>query len=91
MDEIINIEEYIENNQLEKANELIEKLITEEISKEKLFFLRGKIHYKKQEWGEAINDFNKVLEINPDNTEAKSQIEMAIAILGYYTPDMFNP
>jgi len=31
------------------------------------------------------------LENEPENQEAKSGIEMAGNILGYFTPDMFNP
>jgi hypothetical protein len=31
------------------------------------------------------------LELDPDNPEAKSGLEMARSILGYFTPDMFNP
>jgi len=38
-----------------------------------------------------MNDYGSVLEIDPDNREAKSGIEMSKSILGYFTPDMFNP
>jgi len=44
-----------------------------------------------QKWGDAINDFASVLENNPDHAEAKSRMKMAENILGYFTPDMFNP
>lgn len=53
--------------------------------------LRGMIYYRMQKWGDAINDFASVLENNPDHAEAKSRMEMAKSILGYFTPDMFNP
>lgn len=53
--------------------------------------LRGHIFYKMQRWGDAMNDFTSVLEIEPDNAEAKSKLELARNILGYFTPDMFNP
>ncbi len=55
------------------------------------FLLRARIYYKMQKWGNAINDYCSVLEIDPENQEAKSGIEMAQSILGYFTPDMFNP
>jgi hypothetical protein len=32
-----------------------------------------------------------VLELQPENQEAKTGLEMAKSILGYFTPDMFNP
>ena len=53
--------------------------------------LRGRIHYKMQKWGDAMNDYSSVLELDPDQPEAKSGLEMARNILGYFTPDMFNP
>jgi hypothetical protein len=44
-----------------------------------------------QKLGDAINDYSSVLELDPDNSEAKSGLQMAQNILGYFTPDMFNP
>ena len=44
-----------------------------------------------QQWGNAMNDFSQVLDIEPENQEAKTGQEMAQSILGYFTPDMFNP
>ena len=41
--------------------------------------------------GEAESICLDILQIDPENQEAKSGIEMAKSILGYYTPDMFNP
>lgn len=71
--------------------ELVNKLIGEEIENRDAFLLRARIHYKMQRWGDAMNDYCSVLEIDPQNQEAKSGIEMARSILGYFTPDMFNP
>ena len=42
-------------------------------------------------WGNAMNDYATVLEIDPNNQEAKTGLQMAKNILGYFTPDMFNP
>jgi hypothetical protein len=44
-----------------------------------------------QKWGDAMNDYSAVLDIEPLNQEAKAGMEMAKNILGYFTPDMFNP
>lgn len=71
---------------LEKVNQLILKNATRDG-----FLLRGRIHYRMQKWGDAMNDYSSVLELDPDNQEAKSGLEMAKNILGYFTPDMFNP
>lgn len=53
--------------------------------------LRGRIHYKMQKWGNAMNDYSSVLELEPDNQEAKTGLELTRNILGYFNPDMFNP
>jgi len=82
---------------LYEKNELTHslKLVNEYINTDKLnvdaLLLRARIHYKMQHWGEAINDYHAVIELDPDNKVAKSGIEMARNILGYFTPDMFNP
>lgn len=85
------IEQLYTSNQSQKALEFIEKLIQKDPENDELHFCQGKIYYQKQEWGRAINAFQKALEINPDHPEARSQIDMAKSILGYFTPDMFNP
>lgn len=72
---------------LAKVNQII---LNNEGNKD-AFLLRGRIHYKMQKWGDAMNDYYSVLELDPNNQEAKSGIEMAKSILGYFTPDMFNP
>ena len=55
------------------------------------FLLRARIHYRMQRWGDAINDYYSVLELDPRHKEATSGLEMTKNILGYFTPDMFNP
>lgn len=56
-----------------------------------LHFRMGQIHYRRQQWGKAINQFQRVLELDPAYPGANEQIQMVNAILGYFTPDMFNP
>lgn len=53
--------------------------------------LKGKIEQKFQHWGEAINAFNKVLELDPEHTEAKNNLHLIKNILNFWNPDMFNP
>lgn len=67
-----------------------EYLVTDKNNVDALL-LKARILYKLQRWGEAMNEYQAVLEIDPNNKEAKSGLEMAKGILGYFTPDMFNP
>ena len=78
-------------HQMAEAEALIEELLQTDEKNDELYFWLGKVFYRKQEWGKAINAFNKVLELNPEHPDAQSQIDMANNILGYFTPDMFNP
>ena len=80
-----------EQNELEKSIQILNELILTNVSDIQVLNLRGRIHYKMQNWGNAMNDYSAVLEIDPGNAEAKSGLAMARSILGYFTPDMFNP
>jgi tetratricopeptide (TPR) repeat protein len=80
-----------EQNELGKAMEILDQLILGNPSEIQSLLLRGRISYKMQKWGDAMNDYVAVLELEPENAEANSGLEMAKSILGYFTPDMFNP
>lgn len=82
---------YFESGELASSLEILNDLIRQKQCVTDAFLLRGLIYYRMQKWGDAINDFGAVLEIEPDQAEAKSRMEMAKNILGYFTPDMFNP
>lgn len=79
-----------QNNLLESL-EILDQCIQINSLDYQALLLRGKIKYKLQKWGDAMNDFSSVLEIEPENQEAKSGLQMAKNILGYFSPDQFNP
>lgn len=80
-----------EQHELVNALQVLNGLILRDNDNVQALNLRGRIYYKMQKWGDAMNDFTTVLEIDPHNQEAKAGREMARNILGYFTPDMFNP
>ena len=80
-----------DRNELVGSLEVINRFILNDQGNRDAFLLRARIQYKMQNWGEAMNDYGSVLEMDPDNREAKYGIEMVKNILGYFTPDMFNP
>lgn len=80
-----------EQNELNKAMEILNELVLQYPADVHALLLRARILYKMQKWGDAMNDYSAVLEIDPANSEAGSGLEMAGSILGYFTPDMFNP
>jgi predicted Zn-dependent protease len=87
----IEASQLFEHNELGKAREMLDQLILENPADIQLILLRCRIFYKMQKWGDAMNDYAAVLELEPENAEAKSGLEMSKNILGYFTPDMFNP
>jgi regulator of sirC expression with transglutaminase-like and TPR domain len=89
--DITELKQLVEQNELFKSLEILNERIQFNSVDIPALQLRGRIHYKMQKWGDAMNDFSSVLELEPDNAEAKSGLQMAKNILGYFTPDMFNP
>lgn len=55
------------------------------------FLVKGAIEQKFQNWGQAINAFNKVLELDAENTEATNNLHIIQNILNFWNPEMFNP
>lgn len=91
MDKIEKIDRLMREGSLQEAERLAGEALKVKPEDAGLHFRMGQIFYRKQEWGKAINAFQRALELNPAYPGAKEQIQMANAILGYFTPDMFNP
>jgi cytochrome c-type biogenesis protein CcmH/NrfG len=88
---IEEIKQMIERNELTQSLEILNRQIHAKPNDAEELLLRARILYRMQKWGDAMNDFGAVLDIDPHNAEAKAGLEMARNILGYFTPDMFNP
>jgi tetratricopeptide (TPR) repeat protein len=89
--DITEAKQLFEQNELDKALQILNEFILTNESDVQALNLRGRIHFKLQKWGNAMNDYSSVLETDPENAEAKAGLAMAKNILGYFTPDMFNP
>ena len=55
------------------------------------FMVKGKLEQKFQNWGKAINAYSKVIELEPENTEAQNHLQLIQNILNFWNPEMFNP
>jgi tetratricopeptide (TPR) repeat protein len=53
--------------------------------------LRAKAFYRLQKWGDALNDLNLILEINPDHKMAQNYKSMVMNIISFWNKDNFNP
>ncbi len=56
-----------------------------------LYLERGQWHFRRNEWGNALNDFNRALKIDPANEEAKQFVDMVYEILSFRYKDIYNP
>lgn len=84
-----DIERLLKEDKTERAKMLFDQF-EEQLSVE-YFMLKGKIEQKYQNWGGAINAFNKVLEIDPSNKVASNNLHLINNILSFWNPDMLNP
>lgn len=55
------------------------------------YFVKGELEQKFQNWGDAINAFSKVMEMDPENLDAKNNLHLIQNILNFWNPEMFNP
>jgi len=89
--DITELKQLVDRNELSRSLEILNEQIRLDPTDVSALLLRARVHYKMQKWGDAMNDFSSVLELEPNDPEAKSGFQMAQNILGYFTPDMFNP
>ena len=51
----------------------------------------GREHYRNNRWGAALNEFNRVLALDANHTEARQYVEMIQEILAFRYTDIYNP
>ncbi len=68
---------------------LLNDLLKARPGDEDLFFLRAEFFYKLNRYGEAMNDYMRVAELNPGNKEAAGKIDIIKTILRYHNTDIY--
>jgi nicotinate-nucleotide adenylyltransferase len=89
-----SVADYIRKNQLwTPAGRIVRltSMIESGDERDVLYVERGKCYFQHNEWGKAINDFNRAKAINPDNAEAKQLHDMVYEILSFRYKDIYNP
>lgn len=56
-----------------------------------LYYLRGRLNYQHNNFGQALNDLRRSLEIDPTNTAAQELIVIIESILEFHNSDLYNP
>ncbi len=74
------------------AIKLLDSALKEQPEEADFYFFRAELFYKLNRYGDAINDYNKVVELNPQNKEAAGKIDLIRTILRYHNTDIYaNP
>ncbi len=85
--------EYIRSKELWTPEKLLLRL-TDQIDSAPtaaLYAQRGAHYFHSSEWGKALNDFNRALEIEPQHKESAELKKMVEEILKFRYTDIYNP
>ena len=81
--------DFIEQGDEEKAREEFQRMANENTID--YWMTKAKLEQKFQKWGDALNAFQKILELDSENREAKNNIRIIQNIINFWNPEMFNP
>ena len=84
------IEELINENRLNDALLLLNNEITQCQNNDKLYFTRGKLHWRLGNKPQAITDYEHAVDINPDSP-ARIALDNARDVIAFFNPDLYNP
>ena len=83
------VEELIREEKALEARKVFNDI--EQVETIQYYLIKGKLEQKFQKFGDAINAFSKVIELDPQNIEAKNNLHLIQNILNFWNPEMFNP
>ncbi|MDR0892522.1 MAG: tetratricopeptide repeat protein [Mediterranea sp.] len=92
MDQQNDLKELINRGDIDTAIEQINHLLQEESAetgKDMLFYLRGNAYRKKGDWKQALDNYQRAIDLNPDSPAAQAR-SMAMDILEFFNKDMYN-
>ena len=84
------IEELINENRVDDAIIALDLAIKSDADNDKLYFTRGKLHWRLGNHSQAITDYEHAVAINP-NSPARIALDNAHDVISFFNPDIFNP
>lgn len=78
-----------ENNTGLTEIEKLNKQIEEQPDNSELYYYRADLYFQQNILGKAINDYRKVLELEPEHKVAKGKVELLSTILRYNNTDIY--
>ena len=84
------IKKLIYDGQTEEAIALLNDYITAHPEADEAWFLRGNAYRKRGDNRQALNNYLRAMELNPENPAHEAH-RMLMNILEYYNKDVYNP
>ena len=91
IEDLNKAKELLNSDKVAEAIELLGRLIEDEDTnlKDEAYYLRGNAFRRGNNWKQAIDDYTRAIELNP-NSPALAMRQSCIEILDFYNKDMFN-
>lgn len=85
-----HIEKLVKEGKLQEAILELEKKTADQPAEMDLLEL-GELYYREGKNTDALNKFNAVLRLNPENSKAQTYISMINKVLDFFCKDLLNP
>ena len=85
------IKKLVQEGRRKEAIALLEEQLKVQGPEELVLMQLGELIYAEGQMADALNKFNAVIRLNPENQKARNYVTMINGILGYYCKDLLNP
>ena len=89
MEQLMVIRQLIYNGKVEEALSALGVLLASGPPLAEAYYLRGNAYRKLGNWQEALNDYQRAIDLDP-TSPAQQARRMVIDILNFYNKDMYN-
>ena len=85
-----HIKELLNNNNTDKAIELLSLAIANNPHCDEAYVLLGNAHCKKNDWQQAMNAYCQAIELNPESPAVMAYKHLQ-EIMDFFNHDLYNP
>lgn len=90
MEELVKIKGLIDRGEIANAIELLDQYIDDHAHRlDEAYYLKGNAFRKLSDWQQALNNYQRAIDINPASPAAEAK-RMVMDILNFYNKDMYN-